>query len=157
MKTRLALIGFSTILTLISLSAHAAPGASKTDSCALLKPDDLTALLGGMPTGKPKKEMCSWTVSGNPKRLITIQYPDDGMGAEMGFANAKRAPSKGGPAIDEANIGDEAFSRLLPTGVVLIAVKQKKLLQLQFHTGAAGTDQDLNALREVAKKAIAAY
>lgn len=156
MKMRLALIVFGAMLVLPSLSAHAA-GSIKPDSCSLLKPDDLTALLGGTPTGKANQDKCIWTVSSGPKKLITVQYPEDGMGAEMGFSNAKMGMSKSGKVTDEANIGDKAFSRLLPSGVVLIAMKQQRLLQLQLHTGAPGTDKDLAALRDVAKKMIAAY
>jgi hypothetical protein len=41
--------------------------------------------------------------------------------------------------------------------VALMMLKQGRLLQLQYWTGAAGTAKDLDALRPVAKKAITAF
>lgn len=160
MKMQPIVIVFSALLLLSPPSVHAEKLNSletKADSCALLKPDDLTTLLGGTPTAKPSGDSCSWTASDSTSNLITIKYASTGMAAEMAFASARKNAAKGGTVTDEAGLGDKAFARLGSTGVVLIMIKQGRLLQMQYKTGAAGTAKDLDALRPVAKKAIEAY
>lgn len=156
MKIKLVLIGFGAMLMLSTLSVHA-ENSPKADSCALLNPDDLSSLLGGTATGKPKGDICNWTASGSTASLTTIKYPRTGMDAEMSFASARKNAASGGPITDETGLGDKAFARLGATGVVLVIIKQGRLFQMQYKTGAAGTAKDLDALRPVAKKAVEVY
>ena len=54
-------------------------------------------------------------------------------------------------------IGDKAFSVQTSFGVALIAQKSGRLLNMMFMAGAPGTEKDLAAMRQVAKKAVAAF
>jgi hypothetical protein len=80
-----------------------------------------------------------------------------GVSSEMAFAGARQNAHRTGKVTDEAGLGDKAFAVMGSGGVVLMIIKQGHLLQLQYMTGTAGTAKDLDALRSVAKKAIAAY
>ena len=134
------------------------PLQAESDGCALLKPADLTTLLGGTPSANPNAGGCSWTVSGSTRKLLAIKYRATGPAAEMAFAGARGNAGKDGEVVtDEAGLGDKAFSNLTSFGVVVVMLKQGRLLQLQYWTRAAGTAKDLAALRPVAKKAIAAF
>jgi hypothetical protein len=156
MKMPDVLIGFVAMLMLSPLSVQAGPvNEGKSDSCALLKPADLTTLLGGTPIANPKPGGCNWTASGSTKQLTAIVYQNTGMAAEMAFSGAKKNAAKGGGTVtNEAGLGDRAFARLESFGVSLMTIKQGRLLQLQYGAGMAGTVKDLDALRPVAKKAI---
>ena len=68
------------------------------------------------------------------------------------------APQRVGKIVtDVAGLGDKAFASLEPYGVALMMLKKGRVLQLQYWTGAAGAAKDLDALRPIAKKAIAAF
>jgi len=155
MKLQHVLLGLGAMLMLSSLPVHAGPPES--DSCALLKPDDLSALFGGAPVAKPIGDSCLWTASGSSKQLNILKYKNTGMAADMAFMTARKNISKSGPVTNETDLGDRAFSRLLPLGVVLLTIKQGQLLQLQLRTEAPGTEKDLDALRSVAKKVVATF
>ncbi len=138
------------------------PGTSlqaQTDACALLKPADLTALLGGSPIAKSSTGGCTWSAAGSPKKLLAMSPRAAGPDATMAFMGARNAAAKGGTVTvtDEVGLGDKAFASLESFGVALVMLKQGRLLQLQYWAGAAGTAKDLNALRPVAKRAIAAF
>jgi hypothetical protein len=77
----------------------------------------------------------------------------------MVFAAARKSAARNGAVTvtDEPGLGDKAFASLESFGVALMMLKQGRLLQLQYWTGAAGTAKDLDALRPVAKKAITAF
>jgi len=151
------LIGLVAILVICPMSAHAASADTpKLDSCTVLKPDDLTALLGGTAASKSTGESCSWKTA-DKTRQLTVLYSNSGMGAEMAFMSARKKVAKGGAITDLKGIGDRAFSRLFPSGVMLMSIKQGQLLQLQYRTGEAGTSKDLDELKTVAKKAIASF
>lgn len=154
-------IGLGAILMVAALAVHAAePAAAKAanpGACALLKPDDLTALLGSAPAANPKKDVCTWTVSGSPKKLVVAKYPETGMLADMGYSTAQKSAAKGGTVVNVQGVGERAFARLNQSGVLLVTIKQGKLLQVLYSPGAAGTDKDLDALKPVAAKAIAAF
>jgi hypothetical protein len=154
---RAALLLGGLVLGLLLFSAQ--PLRAESDGCALLKPADLTTLLGGTPIANPNAGGCIWTVSGSTKKLVAInKYKANGPAAEMAFAGARGNAGKGGDVVtDEAGLGDKVFSNLASFGVALMVLKQGRLLQLQYWTGAAGTAKDLDALRPVAKKAIAAF
>lgn len=145
------------ISLLIGPGFSAAIAAPNSDACALLKPADLTALLGGTPIATNNRGNCSWTASGSTKKLLVLKYKIAGPGAEMAFAGMRKNIAKGDKVTDEAGFGDKAFASQASFGVVLMIIKQGRLLQLQYHTGAAGTAKDLGALRPVAKKAVAAF
>jgi len=149
----------STCLTglLIGSGFSLAIAAPNFDACALLKPSDLATLLGGTPIAKPSMGSCSWAASGSKRQLTAIKYKAAGPGAEMAFAGMRKNVSRDGKVTDEAGIGDKAFAATTSFGVALMTLKHGQLLQLQFMTGAAGTAKDVEALRSVAKKAIAAF
>jgi hypothetical protein len=153
---RAALLLGGLVLGLLLFSAQ--PLRAESDGCTLLKPADLTTLLGGTPIANPNAGGCSWTVSGSTRKLVAIKYRATGPAAEMAFAGARGNAGKDGEVVtDEAGLGDKAFSNLTSFGVAVVMFKQGRLLQLQYWTGAAGTAKDLDALRPVAKKAIAAF
>ena len=134
------------------------PLRAESDGCALLQPADLTTLLGGTSIAKPNAGGCIWTASGNTRKLVALKYRATGPAAEMAFAGARGNAGKDGTVItDESGLGDKAFASLPSFGVALVMLKKGRLLQLQYLTGAAGTAKDLEALRPVAKKAIAAF
>jgi hypothetical protein len=145
------------ISLLITLSPSAVIAAPNSDACALLKPSDLTTLLGGTPIAKPNMGNCSWSTSGSKRKLMAIKYKAAGPGAEMAFAGMRNNVAKDGKVTDEAGIGDKAFAATASFGVALMMLKHGRLLQLQYMTGAAGTAKDLGMLRPVAKKAVAAF
>jgi len=157
MNIRYVLIVFSALLILSPIFAHAENKPPVEDPCALLKPDDLSSLLGGTPVSKSLGDACLWTATGSPKKLNTLKFKNTGMAAEMAFMSARKNAAKGGPVIDEKELGDRGFARLLPVGVVLVAIKNGQLLQLQFRTEQPGTDKDLDSLKSVAKKVVASF
>lgn len=154
---RPALLLGGLVLGLLLFSTQ--PLRAESGGCALLKPADLTTLLGGTPIAKPNAGGCIWTASGSTRKLVAIKYKATGPAAEMAFAGARRNAGKDGKVVtDEAGLGDKAFASLESFGVALVMFKQGRLLQLQYWTGAAaGTAKDLQALRPVAKKAISAF
>lgn len=158
-KTPAYLIGIASMLMFLPMSVNAGtPDEAKSDSCALLKPSDLTTLLGGTPIAKPNPGGCSWTASGSTKKLVAIIYKNTGMAAEMAFDGARKNISKsGGTVTKEDGFGDRAFSHLESFGVSLVTIKQGRLLHLQYGAGVPGTAGDLDAFRPVAKKAVEAF
>jgi hypothetical protein len=144
-------------LVLGPLLCSARPLLAQSDGCALLKPADLTTLLGGTPTAKPNAGACTWTASGSGRKLIAARMMATGPAAAAAFAGARQGAAEGGTVTvtDEADLGDKAFAVLASFGVELVMLKQGRLLQLQYWTGAAGTAKDVEALRPVAKQAIA--
>lgn len=160
MKMQVITIGFGAMLMLSPLAVHAAPPVpveAKSDICALLTPDDLTTLLGGTPIAKPGADGCNWTAPGSTKKLIAVKFPNEGMSSEMAFSTARKNAVKSGPVNKEDGIGDNAFSRLGKVGVVMMMIKNGRLIQMQYRTEAPGTPKDLDLLRPVAKKVIAAF
>jgi hypothetical protein len=163
MKMPVILIGFGVMLMLSPLSVHAgSPDMAKPDPCALLKPDDLTKLLGATPIAKSTRGGggCSWTASGSKRELNAfidkLTGPDTETIFMIGRMSAMNAAKSGGVTVtDEAGLGDKAFSSMDSSGVVLTIIKQGRLLHLQYFTKGA-TAKDLDALRPVAKKVIEA-
>jgi hypothetical protein len=136
-------------------SAIAAPNA---DACALLNSADLTTLLGGMATAKGNAGGgCNWTASGSKRKLLAINYKNHaGFPSEQMYMGARQ--NAHGKVTDESGIGDKAFSVMPGSGlVVMIMIKHGRMLQLQYWTGTPETAKDLDTLRPVAKKAIAAF
>ena len=155
------LIGILGISLLIASDATTAIAASNSDACTWLKPSDLTALLGGKPISNSSGSACRWNASGSNKTLMVANVtPKNTYGATMEavFAGARQNAHDSGKVTDEAGLGEKAFSVVTDSGMVmLMIIKQKRLLQLQYVTGASATAKDLGALRPVAKKAIAAF
>ncbi|MEO8452219.1 MAG: hypothetical protein ABI647_20680 [Gemmatimonadota bacterium] len=137
----------------------AQPLQAQSDGCGLLKPAEVTPLLGASPVGKPVGSGCSWTAAGSTKKLIVIKPRTGGPAAETAFAGARNNAAREGTAkvTDEPGIGDKAFTSLTSFGVAAMMLKGGRLLQLQYWTGADGTAKDRDALRPVAKAAIAAF
>jgi hypothetical protein len=157
MKFQPVSVGLGAILMVAALAVHAEPAAPTHGACALLKPEDVTALLGSTPVAKSKNDTCTWTVSGSPNKLIIAKYPETGMLADMGYSTAQKSAAKGGTVVNVQGVGERAFARLNQSGVLLVTIKQGKLLQVLYSPGAAGTDKDLDALKPVAAKAIDAF
>jgi hypothetical protein len=149
----------SVICLLASSGSSTAMAAQSADSCALLKPADLTALLGGAVTAKDNAGACAWTAAGSSRKLIAARMKATGPGAEMAYMGARMNASDGGKVkvADETGLGDKAFSVMPSFGIAMFMLKHGQLLQLQYWTGTTGTARDLDALRPVAKKAIAAF
>ena len=141
---------------------HPGTLAAKTDACALLKAADVAPLLGGTPTNTttPEKMTCTWTGSSAKHKLIIFTYKEMVPGSVM-FMGARQGAqaqaNEGAKVNDETGIGDKAFSTQVSFGVVFMVLKQGRVLQLQYWTGTQGTAQDVDALRPVVKKAVAAF
>ena len=161
MKFLSASFGVGAILMLCTIAAHAETATSQPapthGACALLKPEDLTVLLGAVPSYSSKKGACTWTVSGKKTKLITAKFPEEGMAAEMAYYDAEKNASKGGQVISLHGLGDKGFARLNRIGVVLVTIKKGQLLQIVYATGSVGTQKDVDALKPVAMKAIASF
>jgi hypothetical protein len=154
-------IWLGTLLLSASIAAHAetsGQAASGSNPCDLVKPDDVTALLGGKAVTKSTEAACSWSVAGSKYKLIAIKYANSGMSADMAFETMRMKSRKAGAALtDESGLGDKAFLRMEPWGVSLMIMKGGHLLQLQYGSGVAGTDKEVGALLPIAKKAVDAF
>jgi len=160
MKLQTVSICFGSMLMLAAMAVHAeqaTPQAANQGPCALLKPEDLTKLLGSTPVSKHNSTTCTWTITGKPNGLSAAKYPGTGMAADMAFSKAHDNALKSGNVILVPGIGDRAFARLNKIGVMMMIIDQGKLLQLIYATGAQGTNKDLEVLKPVAKKAMAAF
>ena len=137
----------------------ALPSQADSSACALLKQADLNSFLGGIGVAKPSGGACTWTAAGSPRKLMAARMQAAGPAAEMAYAGArKNAPDEGKNKVtDEPGIGDRAFSVQTSFGVALFTLKQGRMLQIQYWTGAPGTAKDVEALRPVASKAAAAF
>jgi hypothetical protein len=156
MKTSTMLLRGLVVGTLL---LGALPGRAQSNSCSLLKPADLNALLGGVAVAKPNAGACAWTAAGSNRKLVAARMKATGPSAEMAYEGARKNSSAEGKfkVTDEAGIGDKAFAVQTSFGVAVYAMKQGRMFQLQYMTGAAGTAKDVEALRPVAKKAAAAF
>lgn len=156
MKLHTISAGFGAMLMLATLAVHAESQPTH-GACALVKAEDLKALMGAVPSGESKKGACTWSVAGSATKLITTKFPDTGMAAEMAYSNAQKNAAKGGEIINLKGLGDRAFARFNRAGVVLITIKNGTLLQMIYATGKLGTQKELDALQPVALKAIAGF
>ena len=152
------------VLAVLALAAsvllpRTAPAA--TDACSLLKPGDVTALVGGTPKSKPAPQgtTCTWTGAKAGHKLLVLTYAMKSVPGEAAYMGARRQAAAGGDAkiADEPGIGDRAFSGQVSFGAVFVALKHGQVLQLQYWTGGKGTSADVAALRPVMRKAIAVF
>jgi hypothetical protein len=155
----ISITGLGVMLMLATLAVHAEPAASQPThgACALVKAEDLKALMGAVPSSESKKGACTWSVTGSVTKLITTKFPDTGMAAEMAYSNIQKNASQGGEIINLKGLGDKAFARFNRAGVVLITIKNGTLLQIIYATGTLGTQKELDALQPIALKAIAGF
>jgi hypothetical protein len=148
-------------LLVFSNSMNARSGTAVPDACDLLKVSDVTPLLGGTPVsqGSPGGQVCTWKGADPKRKLMVITYRAEGPGAEAAFGGARHGAQADAEAkvSDETGIGDQAFSAQVSFGAIFVVLKKGRLLQLQYWTGDRGTSQDLEALRPVAMKAVAAF
>jgi hypothetical protein len=146
-------------LALGALLCAAPQARAETPNCALLKPADVTVLLGGPATERQNGGSCSWTVPTGKRKLVVARMQATGAPAEQAYAGARKNADKegAGKVVEEAGLADRAFSVRTPIGVTLVAIKQGRLIQLQYATGAPGTPGDVEALRPVAGKALAVF
>jgi hypothetical protein len=142
--------------TLVGGARHV---AAQGGACALVKAPDVAALLGGTsaPTGTPQGQGCAWK-GADPQRGLAILMYGNVPGA-MAFAGARNGAARDAESqtADESGIGDKAFSITPSFGAAFILLKGGRMLQLQFWTGTRGTAKDRDALRVVARKAVAAF
>ncbi len=133
--------------------------ATNSDACALLKPGDVTALLGGTPTASSNVTACRWTSTGSNKKLIVAKINMKTPGKiDMAYAGARQNAAQVGKVSDESGLGDKAFSVVGKSGFIsLMIIKQGRMLQLQYMTEQSGSAKDLGALRTVAKKAVESF
>jgi len=131
---------------------------AEVHACTLLQPADVVPLFAKPVTGKANGGACAWSVEGSPRKLIIARMKGTGPAAEQAYAGARRNTGMDPTAkvTDEKGIGDKAFSVQTSFGVSLIASKGGRLLNLMFMAGAPGTEKDVAAMRQVAKKAVAA-
>jgi hypothetical protein len=148
-------------LLLGSLLLLALPHAARAEAhaCALLKPADTVPLFGKPVAGKSNGGACEWSVGGGPKKLVVAAMKKTGADAEMAYAGARKnmAMDPSAKVVDEKGIGDKAFSLQTSFGVSIMALKGGRVLNLMFMAGAPGTEQDVAAMRSVARKAVAAF
>ena len=69
----------------------------------------------------------------------------------------RRTHPAGGPVISTKGLGDKGFARLNKIGVVLVTIKNGKLLQIVYATGTPGTEKDVEALKPVAMKVLEGF
>ncbi len=148
-------------LALAVLMARPQPLPAQTDACALVKAGDVAALLGGTPVSKstPQGGACTWTGAVAGHKLLILTYKKTGVPSEAAFMGAQKGmqAEENAKMIDEAGIGDKAFSSTTSFGAVFVLLKHGRLLQVQYWTGSQGTSQDVDALRPVVHKAAAAF
>lgn len=144
---------------LIASVTPTAIAASNADACALLKPSDVSVLLGGTPTPSSNVTACRWTSNGSNKKLIVAKMNMKSPGKiDMAYTGARQNASVIGKVSDESGLGDKAFSVVGESGfIALTIIKQGRMLQLQYMTEKSGSAKDLAALRTVAKKAVEAF
>jgi len=144
----------SSLLLALPHAARAEPHA-----CTLLQPADVVPLFGKPVAGKANGGACEWSVAGGPKKLVVARMKKTGADAEMAYAGARKnmAMDTSAKVVDEAGIGDKAFSLQTSFGVSLMSLKGGRVLNLMFMAGAPGTEKDVAAMRSVARKALAAF
>lgn len=151
------------LLSLLLLSSTLTPHAALAQggACALLKSADVAPLVGGAPSSKPSStgQGCSWSGAKPKHKVVVLTYKNQGVPPEMAYMGARRSAEAGGEAklSDETGIGDKAFSGQVSFGALFVVLKKGRVLQLQYWTGSRGTSQDVDALRPVVRKAVAAF
>ena len=137
---------------------RAQPLFAQTDVCGLVKAADVAALLGGTPTPTPQGTSCVWRVAA-PQRTLGVLTYSSGVQGEMVFAGARKGAERDAASkiADENGLGDKAFSVTPSFGAAFVMLKGGRVLQLQYLTGARGTPKDRDALRVVARNAIASF
>jgi hypothetical protein len=145
----------SLVLAALLLSAHRLQ--AQTDACGMLKPGELSAVLGPNPAPSPHPNSCMWKGADGAHKLSLMKMKAAGAGAEMAYTGARQNAGRSGTVSDETGLGDKAFATLTSFGVALIVLKEGRMMQMQYYTGGTVTAKDLDALRPVAKQAVAAF
>jgi hypothetical protein len=114
------------------------------------------ALLGAAtPEGTGNAKSCRWGTVVNGHGLILMTYAGMPPQAMQGIRQGMAADAE--EAMDEPTVSAGASSGLTSFGVVLIAPKGGRLLQLQYHLGHKGAASDRDALRALAKAAVGRF
>jgi hypothetical protein len=158
------------LMTALALSGArplAAQFATPTSKklCALLQPADLTVLLK-TPTPAPGQEFgnqCRWSSTSNVNgKVSTITFairlapPSSGETSEQAFTRQRTGHMRDARVIhtrDESGMGDQAYSWYQDPIQAYFFVLTKGQLLTFWVTGSG----DVDALRPVVKKALAAY
>jgi hypothetical protein len=145
-------------LLLAAIGLRGRPLSAQANKCGFVKAADVAVLLGGSLAPTPPGGTCAWKSADAKRKLLVLTYSKQIPG-EMAYAGARKNAAGDGETkvLDEAGIGDKAFSITASFGASFIMLKGGRMLQLQFWTGAKGTEKDRDALRVLARKAIAAF
>jgi hypothetical protein len=147
-------------LLLAALVVRAEPLVAQVKACELVKAADVAALLGGTPvaTPAPKGTSCVWKIADPNRKLAVLSYSNRVPGEMMySGAHGSAAEEPESKLTEESGLGEKAFSITPSFGAAFIILKGGRMLQLQFYTGAQGTQKDRDALRVVVRKAVAAF
>ncbi len=140
----------------LAFALFARPLHAQTTPCSLVTPAEVQALLGaGIPAGTGNRASCRWGQVTKGHALIVLTYanlpPQAMAGMRSGMAQDGEA------AMDEPTVGTGAASVLTSFGVVVIAPKAGRLVQLQYHVGHAGSTADRDAVRALAKSVVGRF
>ena len=143
-----------------ALLSGAQSTAAQVNACSLVKAAEVAALLGGPVTCSPSPKGTSSVWKGtDPQRKLVILTYSDRVPGEMLYMGARTNAMKetGTKFADETGLGDKAFSITPSFGAAFVMLKGGRVLQLQFLVGAPGAAKDRDALRAIARRAIAAF
>jgi hypothetical protein len=127
--------------------------------CDLLKLPDLTGLLGpAAAVQSSNKSICLYVdkdakPSSYPRTTSVQIVPPL---PEMAIAMMRKKVESEGKVADESGLGDKAFSVITSAGVMVFAFKGGQALQLVYLSGKPGKAAELEALRQLTRKAYAA-
>ncbi|MEP6763085.1 MAG: hypothetical protein ABJB66_02180 [Gemmatimonadaceae bacterium] len=170
--TRSVLLGCCTMFVIITSPLAAQGGRQRVTKgsqtrggagagvvCSYLTEDEVKPVLGSelQPTFSTAGH-CTWAAKSGGKQIVLITMRTAGEAAEHAFDYALANPIKGADkGVVQSGFGDKSFAMMLDRGVQIDVLKNKKMMQVQYLTGAHGTAADLEKLKPIATKAIAAY
>lgn len=156
-----ALVSAVALLVLAAGALAPRPALAATNAASLIKAADAASLVGASPVvkGSPQGGTCTWTGAKAGHKLLVLTYAMKGVPGDAAYMGARRQAGADGNAkiADETGMGERAFSAETSFGAVFVALKQGRVLQLQYWTGSKGTPADVVALRPVMRKAVAAF
>lgn len=144
------------VICLLAVAFTAAPLRGQTTPCALVTATEIQALLGaGIPAGTGNQRSCRWGEVLKGHALIVLTYANLPPQAMAGMREGMARDGKS--SMDEPTIGAGAASVLTSFGVVVIAPKAGRVVQLQYHVGHAGSAADRDAVRALSKTVVARF
>lgn len=151
--TRLLVIITSVVFVLPSRSQAQTPGPG----CGVFTPAEVSALVGKAVTAVPGGRGCTWRDAGEQSLLLRVMGgPGMASVAENTFKSARTALVSEKEVTTESGIGDSAYSHPTSGGAVFAVMKGGQLIQLVLRTERDGTAKDVDGLRALARKVVAA-